>query len=411
MATFGTAVQSMQNIGATAVAQPEEIRERRTAAEDLKGSIDADLGAPGTFGPNVIPPTAQANPNAPVAPPSTSAPSSLLSKDGFSFSSKNIVKKYDKLIKKGYSTEDIQKIIGGDVMRSEDSIFTATKTGTSSAGYAGDKIGQQTIALDKNKAKAQVEGSSAFRQVSQMMAESEQLLSRSGPLYDEMIQSTQLPIIEGAAAAARENTENLRQAMAKGGSARRGAFEAIAKIRAQDQINVQKGQALAQAHMNLDMWARDNAKNVINFAQGWSSNLAGIREQYQTAMDNAASLMDSKALPIMFDTANKAQEYREAQSAQSRGKVNRWITGVLGLVEGAMTAYAGGDASGANASFANIGGAVASGAEKAGSSLMSAGSNAYNSVFGGQPSNGGAGNANMDAGTGPTSNNYYSSVD
>lgn len=406
----------MQNIGATAVAQPEEIRERRTAAEDFKGGIDADLGAPGTYGPaatNPIPPTAQPNPNAPTAPPNTTAPSSLLSKDGFSFSNKNVVKKYDSLIKKGYSSDDIQKIIGGDQMQSEDSIFSQTKTGVGSAGYAGGKIGQTTTELNKDKAKAQVEGSSAFRQVSQMMAESEQLLSRSGPLYDEMIQSTQLPIIEGAAAAARENTENLRQAMARGGSARRDAFEAIGKIRAQDQINVQKGQALAQAHMNLDMWARDNAKNVINFAQGWSSNLAGVREQYQSAMDNAAALMDSKALPIMFDTANKAQEYREAQSAQSRGKVNRWITGVLGLAEGVMTAYRGGDASGVNAQFNNIGGAVVSSAQSAGSGMMSAGKGVYDSIFGGgnQPSNGGSGDANLDAGTGPASNNYYSSTD
>lgn len=381
MATYGTAVQSMQNIGATAVAQPEEIRERRTAAEDFKGSIDADLGRPGSYD---LPTTTQPSPIAPAAPP-PSGPSSaptpgggLLSKDGFRFSNKAAIKRYDKLIKQGYSTEEARSIMGEEKMTSEDSIFKKTKTNVGAAGYSGSNIGQMTTSIDQDKAKAQVEGSSAFRQVSRMMAESEQLLARQGPLYDEMIQSTQLPIIEGAASAARENTEMLRQAMARGGSARRDAFEAISKIRAQDNINMQKGQALAQAHMNLDMWARDNAKNVINFAQGWSSNLAGVRESYQHAMDNAAALMDSSALPIMFNTANKAQEYREAQSAQSRGKVNRWITGVLGLVEGVMTAYRGGDASGVNKQFSEIGSTVSSAASSAGSMAQQG----INSIFG-----------------------------
>lgn len=369
MATYGSATQQMKNIGAAAVAQPEEIRERRTAAEDVLGSLQADIGKEGTYD---IPSSLTPSPVAPTAPPSAGK----LSKDGYNFANARAVKHYDKLIKKGYTADEAIEQIGGDKAMSEDSIFKTSKTGVSSAGAGGSKIGQQTISLDKDKAKAQIESGSMFRQVSRMTAESEQLLARTGPLYDEMMRSTQLPIIEGAAAAARENTEMLRSAMARGGSARRDAFEAIGKIRAQDNINMQKGQALAQAHLNMDMWARENAKNVINFATGWSQNQAGIRESYQAAMDNAAALMDSKALPLMFTTAQKAQEYREAQSAQSRNKVNSWITGVLGIAEGVMTAYRGGDASGVNAQFASIGGAVKRGA-----------TSAYNSVFGSDADN------------------------
>jgi hypothetical protein len=357
LGSYDTAIQGMQNISASEAAQPAEIRERRTAAEGALSGIQNDLGAPGTYGPPAAAPTAPPGPSAaPPAGPSSSASTGLLSQDGYNFANKHALKSYQKLIKKGFSTQEAVNQIGGDQAIAANSIFSMSKTGISGAGPTGGLIGQQTIKLDPTKAKNAVEGSSAFRQVSQMMAESEQMLSRSGPLYDEMMQSTQLPIIEGAAAAARENTENIRSAMARGGSARRDAFEAVQQIRAQDNINMQKGQQLAQAHLQMDQWVRDNAKSVINFSQNWSQNLAGIRESYQSAMDSASKLMASTSLPYMMASEQKAQEYREAQSAQQRGKVNRWITGILGVAEGVMTAYRGGDASGVNNQFNNISG-------------------------------------------------------
>jgi hypothetical protein len=206
--------------------------------------------------------------------------------------------------------------------------FESTKTGTS--GIAGEG-GQRTIALNKDAAKAQIESSSAFRQVSRMMAESEQMLARKGPLYDEMIRSTQLPIIEASASAARENTENIRRAMARGGAARRDAFEAVTRIRSQENLNMQRGQALAKAHTEMDLWARKNATQVMNFAQGWASNQAGIRESYQSAMDSATQLMAESSIPFMFGAAQKEQEYRDAASAQRRGKVMRQINSVIGV--------------------------------------------------------------------------------
>lgn len=375
MATYGGAIQTAQNLSAAAAAAPEEIRERRTANEDFLGSLQADIGKPGTYD---LPPAAQPNPTAPTTPPSAAnVPDGMLHQDGYNFANKTAVKKYNKLLKKGYSSDEAASQLGGDKVMADDSIFKMSKTGHGMAGYTGGKDGMMTISLDKDKAKAQVESSSMFRTVSRMQAEAEQLLARQGPLYDDMIKSTQLPIIEGAAAAARENTENIRQAMARGGSARRDAFAAIQKIRAQDAVNMQKGQALAQAHLQLDQWSRQYAQSATAFSQSWSQNVAGVRESYQSAMDNAMELFDSKSLPFMFDTAQKAQEWREAQSAQSRGKVNRWITGVLGLAEGVMTAYRGGDASGVNQQFANIGGAVASGAKSAASSVSSAASSLF----------------------------------
>ena len=327
-------VNAMLRLSNQASQQPNEIRERRSAAEDVLGDINADLGKAGTYD---LP--ASSNPNAPgpgpTAPPSTPA-DDLLTRDGVTFTKKEDTKKYDKLIKKGYSKEQAIGLLPGAVDNAADSIFTSQTTANQGTGTSFGAT-NRTTKLDPNKAKAKIESGSQFRQLSLMTAESEQLLNRTGPLYDEMIKSTQLPIIEGAAAAARENTENIRSAMVKGGAARSAAFAAVQKIRAQDQINTAKGQALAQAHLNLDMWARDNAKNVISFATNWAQNQAGIREQYQSAMDHASDLFSESALPFMFATQQKAEEYRQMHSAQRRSAATKWVNYALGVAAAVVT--------------------------------------------------------------------------
>ena len=305
MARYGTVKSQMKELSATASQQPEEIRERRTQAEDVLGTLESDIGKAGTYD----------FPSGPVA----TAPTSLT---GDSFR------------------------LGGDVFKETD-----TRLGIGATGGAGST---KTISLDKEKALGQMESSSAFRQVSRMMAESEQMLARSGPLYEDMMRSTQLPIIEGSAAMARENTENIRKAMQRGGSARRDGFAAIAKIRAQEASNVARGQALAKAHTEMDLWARNNAKEVIDFAHGWATNQAGIRESYQSAMDSATQLMSQSALPFVFGASQKEQEYRDAASAQNRGKVMKQITGVLGVVGSVVSmVYGGGMGAGKALSAAN----------------------------------------------------------
>lgn len=326
---------AMLRLSNIASQQPQEIRERNQAAEDTYGGILADLGKAGTYD---LP--ASLNPNAPSsspnAPPS-SAPDDLLTRDNVSFRNVATKKRYDALIKRGYSKQQAIGMVPGAQDNAADSIFTSQQTQNLGTGTGFGAEEMRTMKLDPAKAKAKVQASSQGRQVSFMMAESEQLLHRTGPLYDEMVRSTQLPIIEGAAAAARENTENIRTAMARGGAARSAAFAAIQKIRSQEQINAAKGQALSQAHMNLNMWARDNAKNVINFATNWAQNQAGVRSEFNRAMDHASDLMSESALPFMFATQQKSFEYRQMHSAQRRNKVNKWVNYALGIVAGVAT--------------------------------------------------------------------------
>lgn len=336
MARYGTVKRQMKDLNATASQQPEEIRERRTTAEDTAAQLEADIGKPGTYD----------LPTGPIAevppPPEEAPPTGLLSKDGYKFADLGSVKNYDKLIKQGYSPEEAAHQGGVTARKSVDpnGIFKETETNLG-IGSTGGKGGTSTISLDKDKALAKYKSSSAFRQVSRMMAESEQMLARSGPLWDEMIRSQQLPILEGSATMARENTENIRRALQRGGAARRDGFAAIARIRAQEASNATRGQAIAKAHTEMDRWARENAGNVINFAHGWATNQAGIRESYQTAMDNATQLMATSSLPFIFTASQKEQEYRDAKSAQSRGKVMKHITGALAVVGSLVSMYRG----------------------------------------------------------------------
>ena len=282
-----------EQLGLVAQAQPEEIRERRTAAEGVYGSVLSRLGAPGTY-------------DTPTGGVPASAP-------------------------------------GGAAPTEDSGIFKDKELLAGRSGIPG----VSAKLIDKDKYMTQLEGSSQFRTMSRLQGEAEQLIAREGPLYDEMLNNIQLPIIEGNAAVARENADELGRAMARGGSARRNAFESIQKIRAQERQNSQKVQQLSQARFALDRWSRENAKTQLEFGQSWASNLAGVRESYQSAMDSASALMLNAAMPIMMESRAKYRQLSDQIHAEKRAKTGAWISGIMGVASlalggmGAMGAFAG----------------------------------------------------------------------
>lgn len=278
--------RQFEALGSLAAAQPEEIRTRRTSAESAYTGVLSRLGAAGTY---------EQVGGAPAGGGAAEAegPTSIFKK--------------------------------------EDIVTPFVKAGT-----------QSVTTLDPEKYQKAVEGSTQFRIMSRLTAEAEQLISREGPLYDEMINSLQLPIIEGAGAMARENAEALKRAAARGGSARRSAMEAVQKIRANERLNSQKMMALSQTRFALDQWSRENARTTLEFGQNWASNLGGIRESYNRAMDQASQLMTNSALPIMFQATKEAAKWRYYAHQKKRSKVTRWISGIMGVAMIAGGSYGGG---------------------------------------------------------------------
>lgn len=285
---------------ARAQAAPAEIRSRRTSAEGAYSQILGRLGAPGTYdlpagrpGTAGAPPDRDATSLASGAQPTGGSPGAVFRKTKF---------------QEGVNIGDI------DI----DTRF-----------HSPDDIGQITE-LDPEATARNVEKSAQFRIASRLTGEAEQLLAREGPLYNEMLNNLQLPIIEGSAAVARENAAQLKKAMARGGSARREALQAVQQIRSRERVNSNKIQQLSNVRFQLDKWARQNARTTLKFGQEWASNLGGIREEYNRAMDLATDLMVSKALPIMIGEQSRAAQLRQQAHAANRAKTARWVGAVLG---------------------------------------------------------------------------------
>ena len=281
---------AFKQISALAAAQPEEIRTRRTAAEETYNKVLGRLGATGTY--ENVGGTPPASPSLLGSQPQAAEDTSI------------------------FKTEKVKSAAATDIDRR----------------FATDANLQDVKKLDADATVKSLEGTSQFRTMSRLQAEAEQLVARQGPLWDELIKNQQLPIIEGSAAMARENAESVRRAFAKGGAARRTAFETVERIRSQERINSQKIQQIANARVSLDKWSRENAQNVIEFGQKWASNLGGIREEYNRAMDSASELMVTGAIPQMMEATQKAADLRKQAHEQQRNKTMRWVKGVVGVV-------------------------------------------------------------------------------
>lgn len=277
---------AMKGISALIAAQPEEIRTRRTAAEQAYQGVVNRLGAKGTY--------------------------------------ENVGGADVGLLGTGQTSED-------------PSVFKTEKAKSTQATdidrrFQSDANIADITRLDPKATVANVENSAQFRIASRLTAESEQLLAREGALFDEMERNLQNPIIEGSAAIARENAAELKRAFARGGAARRGAFEAVQKMRLQEEINSKKVQAISQSRFDMDKWARENARTNLEFGQNWASNVGGIRESYNKAMDAASELMTTKALPLMMMAQQEAAALRKEAHQKNRDRAGRWVKGIIGAV-------------------------------------------------------------------------------
>lgn len=294
-----------QYLGALAAGQPAEIRERRQAAEQTLALVRGRLGAPGTYDM----PTPWQEPG---APPGTQ-PVQPQVQPG-----QQVIGRPRTKIEKAFKTAPI-----------EESAARWLKYGGTK--YVMPGALQTVKKLKPGRYARELEKTAEFRMVSRMTAEAEQMLAREGPLWDDLIKNTQLPIIEGYSAMARDNAENIRRAMQKGGAARRTAFETVQRMNSQREINTRKVQAIAQARVDLDTFARENARKQISFNQAWTENLAGVRESYNAAMDNAAALMASTALPVMFASVAESAKWRYYGYNKNREKLGKWISGAMSL--------------------------------------------------------------------------------
>jgi hypothetical protein len=207
---------AMHYLSALAAAQPAEIRERRLAAEQAYGGI---LSRPYDGAPAAAAPGA---PEAPAAP--------LSGKER-----KQWIRQRTKELRRQGVFKPGTAAKAEALRREETGGFVTSKVMDPAARkidvrYTKPSELQDVRKIDPESYMAQMEGSAQFRIASRLTAEAEQLVARKGELWNELVNFQQLPIIEAAAMMQRENAENIRRAMARGGAARRDAFAAVQRL-------------------------------------------------------------------------------------------------------------------------------------------------------------------------------------
>ena len=180
--------------------------------------------------------------------------------------------------------------------------------------------------LDPEKFGEAVRGTSLGRQWSMRVAESEQLLNREGPMWDELNQATHGIISSDAALALRDTMRQLKNDQAKGGSVRNASRNQAMQIAAK--INVMRNRADSTWRANLQLFSqiRANADAVSQGSTQWVNSLPLVNEAHQLAMRNAVR-MQTAANEVL--AANTLNAYKVAESQQPVNFGESLLEGVI----------------------------------------------------------------------------------
>jgi len=172
--------------------------------------------------------------------------------------------------------------------------------------------------------------------MSQMTAESQQMLNQEGPLWESFSNSVMGPIIEGAAETYKNSIDIINQNAAKGGSARRTAVSDASRIKALEDSNRGRAKELWQANLALLAYARDRATQQIGNNEAFLDS--AYRDNYSNAMTAAGNFIAGTAVPV---AQQGSQEIVLLQQKEIRDKSN-WLGNLLlGGIAGAGAYLAG----------------------------------------------------------------------
>jgi len=228
----------------------------------------------------------------------------------------------------------------------------------------GDQLkGAREGIIDPNAYTAKLSQSSIFRQQSQQVAESEQLLNREGPLWDRLENSVLGEIHEGSALQLRETMRRLKNNFAKGGSARRIAVNEGREIMAMQDAMTSRVNQVWRANIRLNEYVQQNFERVRDGSMKFTDALPGLNDAYRTSMNNTA-LMAIDATKAAAAMAGEAYDLRMSQQAVNFGtKLAEGLiqavasaVPVVGPVLGSAIGYAGGGGGEAGGGSDGLGG-------------------------------------------------------
>jgi hypothetical protein len=265
----------------------ELARRNLLASEQAKMNVLGSLGQPGTYGPS---PGSNAGPISlgvlqPTGLGSIYKPGSLL---------------------EGPSQSKLSGVVSG-----EDVALGAK------AKWKGKKEWEVTgTNMDPDAIAAEVKDTAGFRTVSRMVAEAEQLMNRSGPLWNELNNSVVGSIYESNAAFHRQAMDEIARGVARGGTARRVGMQMVQAFQAQEAINRSRTSQLWQAKMGLEQYRTQYAQQATSYANAWVNNTAGLRDSFTGALNNLQMFWSQTLAPSLVGATVGAQ------SATQQGVLN-----------------------------------------------------------------------------------------
>ena len=232
--------------------------------------------------------------------------------------------------------------------------------------------------LDPEAYTRELSKSPLFQMQSFQVAEAKQLLEREGPLWERLENSTLGAIYEGAALQLRDTTRRLRNAYAKGGTARNAALNEFNQILAAERSMQMRVNETWKANLDLNDYVQKNFERVRNGSMKFVDALPGLNDSYRTAMLSTARLA-VEATATAGVMAGQAYDIRMSQQAVNFG--TKLVEGliqavasaipVVGPVLGSAISYAGasggggtpaaGDSGVFSGLFGGVGGAIAEG--------------------------------------------------
>jgi hypothetical protein len=170
--------------------------------------------------------------------------------------------------------------------------------------------------MDPEAIAAGVMAQPQFAAVSGMVAEANQLINREGPLWNQLNNSIVGSVYEGAAAAQRQQMEELSRAMARGGSARRQGLALAQKFQVQENINRERSTQLWQSKMALEQFRTQAAQQNLSFANAWVDNQSGVRDSFTAALTNLRTFW-SQTIPAAAMGAAASAQATGSQAIQA----------------------------------------------------------------------------------------------
>jgi hypothetical protein len=281
-------------------------REQLRAAEEGRLRVTSMLGAPGTYGPQ----------------PGEGTPFAL-----------------------GLQGLGTPSTIQGGLFQGRD----ATRSGAIASGKINKKTGEDTGAMpwevegyvmSPEEIAAGVTSQPQFAAVSQMVAESNQLMNRTGPLWNQLNNSVVGSVYESSAALQRQQMEEISRAMASGtGGARRAGLQLAQRFKVQEGVNQQRTNELWKAKLGLEEFRVTQAQSNLSFAQSWVDNQAGIRDKFTAALTGLRTYWSDTIPAAALGASSNAQAIGAQAIANSTSALmdannTKW-NAINGAVEGA----------------------------------------------------------------------------